>query len=158
MGPPEHDLVAAVDAAHRLAQRLAAVQLALVPEVDGRGTPQGASSTAVWLRDRLRLDGSTARRLVNVTGALDAGAHGDITVEQARVIGETVLPVHTAADAETADKAVGVLIEWAGKFEPTVLRKLGTRVLDQVAPELAEAAARAALEAEARRADRGRPW
>ncbi|MEV1109064.1 DUF222 domain-containing protein [Micromonospora sp. NPDC049751] len=165
---PEHDLVAAVDAAHRLAQRLAAVQLALVREVDGRGTPraQGTSSTAVWLRDRLRLDGSTARRLVNVAGALDAGApgvraalaNGDITVEQARVIGETVLTVHTAADAETADKAVGVLIEWAGKFEPTVLRKLGTRVLDQVAPELAEAAARAALEAEARRADRGRPW
>ncbi|WP_433461247.1 DUF222 domain-containing protein [Micromonospora sp. CA-248212] len=95
---PEHDLVAALDAAHRLAQRLAAVQLALVREVDGRGTHQGASSTAVWSRDRLRLDGSTARRLVNVAGALDAGApgvraalaNGDITVEQARVIGETV--------------------------------------------------------------------
>ncbi|MET8524939.1 DUF222 domain-containing protein [Micromonospora sp. NPDC005172] len=162
----EHDLVAALDAAHRLAQRLAAVQLALVREVDGRGTAraQGASSTAVWLRDRLRLDGSAARRLVDLAGALDGGApgvraalaDGDITVEQARVIGETVQTVHTAAGAEAAEKAVGVLIQWAGTFEPTLLRKLGTRVLDHVAPELAEAAARAALEAEARRADRDR--
>ncbi|MGC4857321.1 DUF222 domain-containing protein [Micromonospora sp. DT4] len=163
---PEDDLVAALDAAHRLAQRLTAVQLGLVREVDGRGTAraQGASSTAVWLRDRLRLDGSAARRLVDLAGALDAGApgvraalaDGNITAEQARVIGETVQTVHRAADAETADKAVGVLIEWAGQFEPRLLRKLGTRVLDHVAPELAEAAARAALEAEARRADRDR--
>ncbi|MGC4773432.1 DUF222 domain-containing protein [Micromonospora sp. DT44] len=163
---PEHDLVAALDAAHRLAQRLAALQLTLVREVDGRGTAraQGASSTAVWLRDRLRLDGSAARRLVDLAGALDAGApgvraalaDGDITVEQARVIGETVQTVHTAAGAEAADKAVGVLIGWAGQFDPTLLRRLGTRVLDHVAPELAEAAARAALEAEARRAERDR--
>ncbi|WP_433119855.1 DUF222 domain-containing protein [Micromonospora sp. CA-246542] len=163
---PGHDLVAALDTAHRLAQRLAALQLALVREVDGRGTAraQGASSTAVWLRGRLRLDGSAARRLVDLAGALDAGApgvraalvDGDITVEQARVIGETVQTVRTAVGAETADKAVGVLIGWAGQFDPTLLRKLGTRVLDQVAPELAEAAARAALEAEARRAGRDR--
>ncbi|MFI5927491.1 DUF222 domain-containing protein [Micromonospora sp. NPDC051543] len=163
---PERDLVAALDAAHRLAQRLAALQLALMREVDGRGTAraQGASSTAVWLRDRLRLDSSAARRLVDLASALDGGApavraalaNGDISVEQARVIGETVQTVHTAAGAEAADKAVGVLVEWAGQFEPTLLRKLGTRVLDHVAPELAEAAARAALEAEARRADRDR--
>ncbi|WP_422739438.1 DUF222 domain-containing protein [Micromonospora sp. WMMD729] len=163
---PEHDLVAALDAAHRLAQRLAAVQLALVRELDGRGTAraQGASSTAVWLRDRLRLDGSAARGLVDLAGALDAGApgvraalaDGDISVEQARVIGETVQTVHAAAGAEAADKAAGVLVGWAGQFEPRLLRRLGTRVLDHVAPELAEAAARAALEAEARRADRDR--
>ncbi|WP_435207432.1 DUF222 domain-containing protein [Micromonospora sp. bgisy143] len=163
---PEQDLVAALDAAHRLAQRVAAVQLSLVREVDGRGTAraQGASSTAVWLRERLRLDGSAARRLVELASALDTGApgvraalaDGVISVEQARVIGETVQTVHTAAGAEAADKAVGVLVGWAGQFEPRLLRKLGRRVLDHVAPELAEAAARAALEAEARRADRDR--
>ncbi|WFE49148.1 HNH endonuclease signature motif containing protein [Micromonospora sp. WMMD1155] len=163
---PEHDLVAALDAAHRLEQRLAAVQLALVREVDGRGTAltQGASSTAVWLRDRLRLSVSAARRLVDLAAALDAGApgvsaalaSGDISVEQARVISDTVRTVHTAAGAEAAEKAVGVLVEWAGQFEPALLRKVGTRVLDHVAPEVAEAATRAALEAEARRAERDR--
>ncbi|MFF4880576.1 DUF222 domain-containing protein [Micromonospora sp. NPDC000668] len=162
----EHDLVAALDAAHRLEQRLAAVKLALVRAVDSRGTAaaQSASSTTVWLRDRLRLTVPAARRLVDLAAALDAGApgvraalaNGDISVEQARVIGDTVNTVHTAAGAEAADKAVGVLVEWAGQFDPTLLRRLGTRILDHVAPEVADAANRAALETEARRSARDR--
>ncbi|MBG6066643.1 hypothetical protein IW248_002930 [Micromonospora ureilytica] len=44
----------------------------------------------------------------------------------------------------------------AGQFEPTLLRKLGTRILDHVAPEVADAAAKAAMEAEARRTCRDR--
>ncbi|MEH1168347.1 DUF222 domain-containing protein [Micromonospora sp. CPCC 205539] len=163
---PEPDLVGALETAHRLEQRLAAVKLALVRELDGRGTAvaQGASSTAVWLRDRLRLTMPAARRLVDLAGSLDAGASGvrdalaggAITVEQARVIGDTVSMVHTAVGAEAADTAVGVLVDWAGQFDPTLLRKLGTRILDHVAPEAADAAARAALDAEARRSARDR--
>ncbi|MEU8180058.1 DUF222 domain-containing protein [Micromonospora sp. NPDC049044] len=162
----DDELIAALDAAHRLAQRLAAVTLALVREIDGRGTAraQGASSTAVWLRERLRLTVPAARRLVDLAAALESGnpgvraalANGDITLDQARVIADTVTTVHTAAGAEAADKAVGVLTEWAGQFDSTLLRKLGTRILDHVAPEAADAAARAALEAEARQATRDR--
>ncbi|MET7709266.1 DUF222 domain-containing protein [Micromonospora sp. NPDC005413] len=162
----EDELVAALDAAHRLEQRLAAVKLALVREINGRGTPhaQGASSTPVWLRERLRLTIPAARRLVDLATALDTGnpgvrqalADGHISLEQARVIADTVDTVQAAAGAEAADKAVGVLTEWAGQFDPTLLRKLGTRILDHVAPEAAEAAAQAALEAEARRARRDR--
>ncbi|MET7669608.1 HNH endonuclease, partial [Micromonospora luteifusca] len=72
---PEHELIAALDAAHRLEQRLAALTLALVRELDVRGTAraQGASSTAVWLRERLRLTIPAARRLVDLATALDAG-------------------------------------------------------------------------------------
>ncbi|WP_433552516.1 DUF222 domain-containing protein [Micromonospora zamorensis] len=68
----EDEMVAALDAAHRLEQRLAAVTLALVREIDGRGTAraQGASSTAVWLRERLRLTVPAARRLVDLAAAL----------------------------------------------------------------------------------------
>ncbi|RAO10750.1 HNH endonuclease signature motif containing protein [Micromonospora noduli] len=163
---PEHDLVAALDATHRLEQRLAMVKLALVRELEGRGiaTAQGASSTAVWLRDRLRLGVGAARRLVELAATLDAApagvrdalAGGAVDVEQVRVIADTVSTVHTAAGAEAAEKAVGVLVEWAGQFEPTLLRKLGTRILDHVAPEIADAAAKAAMEAEARRAYRDR--
>ncbi|MEV0215519.1 DUF222 domain-containing protein, partial [Micromonospora sp. NPDC050695] len=92
---PEQELIAALDAAHRLEQRLAAVKLALIREVDGRGTAraQGASSTTVWLRERLHLTIAAARRLVDLATALDTGnpgirhalADGHITVEQARV-------------------------------------------------------------------------
>ncbi|GAB3958066.1 HNH endonuclease signature motif containing protein [Micromonospora vulcania] len=83
-------------------------------------------------------------------------AAGDISVQQARVIADTVETVHAAAGVEAADKAAGVLIEWAGQFEPTLLRKLSTRILEHVAPEIADAAARAALDAEAQRAARDR--
>ncbi|MFE9188049.1 DUF222 domain-containing protein [Micromonospora sp. NPDC007208] len=163
---PEHELVAALDAAHRLQQRLAAVTLTLIREVDGRGTAraQGASSTTVWLRERLRLTIPAARRLVDLAAALDTSnpgirqalADGRITLDQARVIADTVETVHRSADAETADKAVGVLTDWARQFDPTLLRKLGTRILDHVAPDIADAAAQAALEAEARLATRDR--
>ncbi|MEU7650372.1 DUF222 domain-containing protein [Micromonospora taraxaci] len=162
----EHELVAALDAAHRLQQRLAAVTLTLVREIDGRGTAraQGASTTTVWLRERLRMTVPAARRLVDLATALDAGnpqvrqalADADITVDQARVIADTAATVTASAGAEVADKAVGVLVDWAGQFDPTLLRRMGTRILDHVAPDLADAAAAAALAAEDARATRDR--
>ncbi|MGW4677379.1 DUF222 domain-containing protein [Micromonospora taraxaci] len=163
---PEHELVAALDAAHRLQQRLAAVTLTLVREIDGRGTAraQGASTTTVWLRERLRMTVPAARRLVDLATALDTGnpgirqalADGAINLDQARVIADTATTVQTTADTETADKAVGVLVEWAGQFDPTLLRRMSTRILDHVAPDLADAAAAAALAAEDARATRDR--
>ncbi|MGC4834289.1 DUF222 domain-containing protein [Micromonospora vinacea] len=162
----EHDLVAALDATHRLEQRLAAVKLTLVRELDGRGTAttQGASSTAVWLRDRLRLGVGAARRLVELAATLDTAppgvrdalAGGVVDVEQVRVIAATVETVHTAAGTEAADKAVGVLVDWAAQFDATLLRRLGTRILDHVAPDVAQAAAEAALRAQESRAARDR--
>ncbi|WP_405426115.1 DUF222 domain-containing protein [Micromonospora sp. NBC_00617] len=162
----EHDLIATIDATHRLQQRLAAVQVAAVRELDGRGTAvaQGASSTAVWLRHRLRLDVAAARRLVGLAASLDVAppgvraalADGAVSVEQARVIVDAAATVSASAGAEVADKAVGVLVEWAEQFDPTLLRKMGTRILDHVAPDLADAAAAAALKAEDARAARDR--
>ncbi|WP_433261116.1 DUF222 domain-containing protein [Micromonospora vinacea] len=163
---PEDELIAALDAAHRLEQRLAAVTLTLIRELDGRGTPraQGASSTAVWLRERLRLTAPAARRLIDLATALDTGnpgirqalADGHITLDQARVITDTATTVQTTAGTQAADKAIGVLVGWAAQFDPTHLRKLGTRILDHVAPDIADTAAQAALDAEARRATRDR--
>ncbi|MEU8169580.1 DUF222 domain-containing protein [Micromonospora sp. NPDC049004] len=163
---PEQGLIAALDAAHRVEQRLAAIKLALIRELDCRGTPiaQGASSTAVWLRERLHLTVPTARRLVDLATTLDTGnpgvrqalADADITLDQARVIADTVTTVESAAGSAAADKAVGLLVEWAGQFDPTLLRKLGTRILDHVAPDVADRAAQAALDAEDRRAARDR--
>ncbi|MEU8129611.1 DUF222 domain-containing protein [Micromonospora sp. NPDC049049] len=163
---PEHDLIAALDAAHRLQQRLAAVTLTLIREIDARGTArtQGASTTAVWLRERLRLTVPAAHRLVDLATALDTGspgirqalADGHITLDQARVIADTATTVHATAGTQAADKAVTLLTDWATQFDPTLLRKLGTRILDHVAPDLADAAAQAALDAEAARAARDR--
>ncbi|RAO24762.1 uncharacterized protein MED15_00520 [Micromonospora noduli] len=163
---PEHELIAALDAAHRLQQRLAAVTLTLIREVDGRGTArtQGASCTAVWLRERLRLTVPAARRLVDLATVLDTGnpgirqalADGHLSLDQARVITDTAATVQATAGTQAADKAVSLLTDWASQFDPTHLRKLGTRILDHVAPDIADAAAQAALDAEARRAARDR--
>ncbi|MEU5911902.1 DUF222 domain-containing protein [Micromonospora sp. NPDC047527] len=162
----EQDLVTALDVAHRLEQRVAAIKLTLVRELDGRGTAtaQGASSTAVWLRDRLRLGVGAARRLVELAATLDAApvgvrdalAGGAVTIEQVRVIAETVETVQSVAGAAAADKAVGVLVDWAAQFDAALLRRLGTRILGHVAPEVADAAAQAALRAEESRAARDR--
>ncbi|MET7709394.1 DUF222 domain-containing protein [Micromonospora sp. NPDC005413] len=69
---------------------------------------------------------------------------------------ETAATVSASTDAEVADKAAGLLVEWAEQFDPALLRRMGTRILDHVAPDLADAAAAAALEAEAARAARDR--
>lgn len=140
-GLPEPDLVAALDAVHVLEQRLTALTLALVREVDGRGTAvtAGATSTAVWLRDRLRLTVPAARRLVALAAAMYAGpapvrdelAAGAVTAEQARIITGTVCTVQAEAGAEAADKALHLLIDWASQFEPILLRRLAGRILDQ---------------------------
>ncbi|RKN47876.1 HNH endonuclease signature motif containing protein [Micromonospora endolithica] len=151
----EADLIAALDAVHLLEQRLAAARLGLVREVDSRGlaTAQGAASTAGWLRDRLRITGRAARHMVAAAVSLDAGpaparsalAQGTITVEQALVVVEAVGALPVEAGPEVADKAAQVLVDLAAVHEPIALRRLGARILDHVAPDLAERAEAEAL-------------
>ncbi len=143
-GLSDDELLASLDATQVLAQRLAAVQLGLVRELDGRGVAvaQGASSTAVWLRERLRLSGRTARQLVQLAATIDAAPpavrdallSGAITVEQGRVVAETIAALPVEAGPEVADKATQLLITWADRFDPTILSRLGERVLTHVAP------------------------
>ncbi|HEX7746590.1 MAG TPA: DUF222 domain-containing protein [Micromonosporaceae bacterium] len=171
---PQAQLVEALDAVHAVEQRLAAVKLALVRELDGRGVAvaQGASSTAVWLRERLHLSITSARRVVadaaalhaRPGGSLDAGttaaaqalAAGAVTVEQARVIADAVVAVQAQAGVDAADIAATMLVDWAGQFEPAILRGLAARILHHVAPEIAEEADRRTLAEAEERADRDR--
>ncbi|MET7960246.1 HNH endonuclease signature motif containing protein [Micromonospora zamorensis] len=158
----DDDLLACLDATHVLAQRLAAVQLGLVHEVDSRGlaVAQGASSTSIWLRERLRLSSRSARQLVQLAAAVDAAPQavrdallsGAMTVEQGRVVAETIAALPLEAGPEVADKATQLLVTWADRFDPTILSRLGERVLTHVAPALADQAELAALEKATERA------
>ncbi|MFD0818043.1 DUF222 domain-containing protein, partial [Micromonospora zhanjiangensis] len=161
----EADLLAALDAVQVVEQRLAAVRLALVREVDGRAVAggHGASSTVVWLRDRLRVSAGAARHQVDLAAALEAGpvvvrqalGRGVVTVEQAKVITDILGDLPAEVGAEVVDKAAGLLVDYATRFEPKALRQLGRRILGHVAPELADEAEAAALRrAEARAHDR----
>ncbi|MFI6783834.1 DUF222 domain-containing protein [Micromonospora sp. NPDC050276] len=162
-GLSDGELLASLDATQVLAQRLAAVQLGLVRELDARGVAvaQGASSTAVWLRDRLRLSGRSARQLVQLAATIDAAPpavreallSGAITVEQGRVVAETIAALPAEAGPAVADKATQLLVAWADRFDPTSLSRLGERVLTHVAPELADQAELKALERATERAE-----
>ncbi|WCN81886.1 HNH endonuclease signature motif containing protein [Micromonospora sp. LH3U1] len=158
----DDELLASLDATHVVAQRLAAVQLGLVRELDARGpaVAQGASSTAVWLRERLRVSGRSARQLVQLAATVDAAPpavrdallSGAITIEQSRVVAETIAALPAEAGPEVADKATALLIAWADRFDPTILGRLGERILTHVAPDLADQAELAALERATERA------
>ncbi|HET8658284.1 MAG TPA: DUF222 domain-containing protein, partial [Micromonosporaceae bacterium] len=89
----DDELVNGLDELHVAQRRLAAVQLSLVRELDGRGlaVAQGASSTAVWLRGRMHMSIGAARRMVELAAAVDTGpavvrdglATGAVSLEQA---------------------------------------------------------------------------
>ncbi|HZN17812.1 MAG TPA: DUF222 domain-containing protein, partial [Micromonosporaceae bacterium] len=163
---PDDDLVDALDELHVLQQRLAAVNLALVREVDGRGlaVAQGASSTAVWLRGRMRMSIGAARRLVELAAAIDAGpavvrdglATGALTLEQAQVVTQAVAALPAEVGPAVVDKAAATLVGYASEYEPLALRRLGERILQVVAPEVAEQVEAAALGRAEQRAERDR--
>ncbi|HCT79129.1 MAG TPA: HNH endonuclease, partial [Micromonosporaceae bacterium] len=129
-------------------QALAAQRLALVREIDGRGLPsrEGATSTIAWLRDSLRISVRSARQMVELAKALDASlpstgqalADGVVNEEQALVIARAVTGLAGHADSEAQAKAEDFLVGKAAVFEPATLATLGRRVLDTVAPELAD--------------------
>jgi hypothetical protein len=160
---PDADLTASLTAVHVLEQRLGAIKLGLIREADSRAlaAAHGATSTAVWLRDQLRVSARSARRLVELADAVDAGPpvirqallHGGLTVEQGQVVAQTLATLPTQAGPEVTDKAAQLLVDWAGRFEPTILRRLGDRILTHVAPELAEHAELIALQRAAERAE-----
>jgi hypothetical protein len=73
------ELVSCVDDIQAVAQQVAAVQLALIRQVDtlGVAAAMGATSTLAWLRDRHRISGGDASRLVKLSRVLDATATAD---------------------------------------------------------------------------------
>ena len=97
------DLTTAVQQVHRLEQSIAAIKLHLVAEIEGRDLPgrQNVRDTITWLRSRLLLDATAARRLVEQAGALarypavDAAlCAGTIAVRQAAAITDSGCAAH----------------------------------------------------------------
>ncbi len=105
--------------------RLAAVKLAAVAEADGRNIGvSGATSTAGWLRARVRMHPGEARRTVALAKAVrsDCAATGvalaaaQVNAEQARVIAQ-VLGDLPPVDAAVQVKAEEFLIGQAAVLE-----------------------------------------
>ena len=161
------DLTEALTATHTLRQQLTGLLARLVREADGRGVPtaEGAASVPVWLRQRLRMGIHEAKRLADLAQVSDARpglaaalAAGEISAEQARVIGAALAALPDDTEAEVVAEAQRMLIGYAGQFEPVVLRRLGGRILQHVDPAAADAAEAAALARAEARARRSRAF
>ncbi len=146
-------------------QALAAQRLALIREIEGRDLARfdGATSLVAWLKDRMRVCPGTAKRWVELARALDshatttsdALAAGHVNEEQAGVICRALQAIQDV-DSHTRHKAESELIGFAAQFEPVPLSRLGTRILEHVAPHLAEERLAKELAAQEKQAARDR--
>ncbi len=123
---------------------------------------KGDRDVAAWCQRELLVDRGAARREMTLAGALEhrwtvlaqAYRSGEVSTAQADVIARALddLPDETPADVvATAEKT---LVEYAATFAPKELRRLGSRILDIVAPEVGEEQERKKLEGEERKARR----
>ena len=144
----------------RVEARAASLRLRLLRASDDLARDEGARDVAALVTHHARTDGGADRRDLALAtslerwGSLAGGlSTGDVNVAQARVIAHALdaLPVREVP-REVLGLAEAHLVEAAADFGPRELRLLGRRVLDVVAPEVAEQQEARRLEDEERRA------
>ncbi|WP_166140362.1 HNH endonuclease signature motif containing protein [Nocardioides ochotonae] len=141
--------------------RVAELRLRVTADAGDVADESGARDAGAWAAvatHRRRGDCAAELRLALaledrpvLAGAL---RDGRANLDQAHVIAAALAKLPSEVSAEMVDQAEAVLVEYADRFDPTELSRLGRRILDVIAPEIAEAAeARrlADLEASARR-------
>ncbi|WP_395693156.1 DUF222 domain-containing protein [Nocardioides sp.] len=105
----------------------------------------GARDAAAWLAHRGRRDRGECRRRLRLARALadhpqvSAGLRsGVVNLAQAEVVTAAVEALPDRVDADVRAAAEDRLVDEAARFGPRQLRVLGRRVLEVVAPEVAE--------------------
>jgi hypothetical protein len=143
----------------RLEARIASVKLRMLAAADDIADETGDRSTASWLANATRDSHGSTRRAAKLTDAMgrcrmvgDALATGSLNTAQAHVITEAIDALPKDLEGELRDRAEAHLVGEAGKFGPRELTRLGERVLEVIAPEIAEDAEYQRLLAHERRA------
>ena len=121
----------------------------------------GAATTATWLARATRTTVRSSRRAVHLAAALESYerlregyAAGAVNTEQAEVIARALDALPTDIPNTVKAAAEQRLVDLAAQHDACDLRVLGDRVLDVVAPAVADAHEAARLEAEERAAAR----
>ena len=121
----------------------------------------GAATTATWLARATRTTVRSSRRAVHLATTLETYqrlregyAAGRVNTEQAEVIARALDALPTDIRGQIGAAAEQRLVELAAHHDACDLRVLGDRVLDVVAPAVADAHEAARLEAEERAAAR----
>ena len=149
----------------RLESQLAELRLRVMADAGDLAATTAAQSVAEWLTVHTRVRHEDARAEQRLAQALDrrcavlGGAlrHGEVTLAQAHVIAGALDHLPDDVPAEALELAEQTLVGYAARFGPRQLARLGRRILDVVAPQIAEdAEARrlAALEADGHRRTR----
>ncbi|QSR31999.1 HNH endonuclease [Nocardioides sp. S5] len=145
--------------------QLVELRLRVLADAGDLADATGAKDAAGWLAHQTRARYADARADLALAGALDRERpvlavgmrEGAVTLAQAHVIRRALDALPVAVDADTVDRAEAHLVACAAEFGPKELGRIGRRVLDVVAPEIAEAAEAARLaDLEARAADKTR--
>lgn len=110
------------------------------------GHEDGATSTANWLAHQTKMTRPAAAGVVRLGYDLSTHdhvrsglAHGDLRLEQAHVIIQAVKALPEDLDADLVIQAEQHLVAAAADHDAKTLRILGRRLLEVVAPELADA-------------------
>ncbi len=143
----------ALVALSRARARLAAEEMRILATADDVAEATGARSTAAWLAQttkdspgRLRADKKLADALDTRWTKLQAAFRkGRVNLAQVRVIDKALADLPQDLDAGLVAKAEEILVAEARDHGPKELGILGARILEKLAPEVAEQAEYAAL-------------
>ena len=150
------DKKAALLALDRVGAQLEELRLRVMAAADDVAVDEGARDVAAWLAHRDRRDRGEARRDLRLARALEsrwlqtarALREGAANRAQTEVIVRALEDLPDHLDPDLVAQAEERLVAEAARFGPRQLRILGRRILDVVAPEVAEDAERRALERE----------
>ena len=142
--------------------RLEGMRLALLGAAGEVAERDAARDPGSWLAVEARLGHPEGRRLQQLAEALDvrygvlaaALLAGAVSRPQAEVIAGALDELPATVEPDLRARAEAHLVEQAAEFGPRELRVLGGRILDVIAPEVAEDHERRALEAAEQRARR----
>ncbi|GAB3860784.1 hypothetical protein GCM10028801_23960 [Nocardioides maradonensis] len=139
----------------RVKAETAELELRLLAAAGDVAEEHAARDAGTWYAHATHITATTARADLHL--ARDLQAHpltaaalraGDVNVPQARVIIRSIDKLSDQVDAMTKARAEKHLIKLAQTYDPRDLRVLGTKILEVVAPDIAEAELGKALERE----------
>ncbi|MFD1946815.1 HNH endonuclease signature motif containing protein [Nocardioides aestuarii] len=136
--------------------RLAELQLRVLATADDVAKATGARDAGSWLATTAGLDRPEGQRRRRLALALrdtqpllaDALRGGTVTVDQAHVIRRAVEQLPDDLDPAVREQALKQLVADAADHSPRQLRRLGRKILEVVAPEVAEEHERKLVERE----------
>ncbi|MCW2753425.1 MAG: endonuclease [Marmoricola sp.] len=160
---PTRDKAEALLAFSSLASQLEGCRLSLIAAGQDVADRDAARTVAGWLETRTQTDHGPNHRTLQLAEALDRRWHqvaralieARVNVAQAEVIVRALDELPDDVPDETVRQAEAHLVLEASHFGPTALRRLGRRILEVVAPDVAEDQERQALEHEEQHAARG---